>query len=110
GAEGRRKSFDFPPVDRARGEPIIAAMRPIAKAHNTSVARVALAWVLAKPFVTSVIIGARTIEQLDDNLEATKLKLSADEIGKLDELSAIAEDYPHWMISRFKDQRLPPVK
>ncbi|MBN9545661.1 MAG: aldo/keto reductase [Alphaproteobacteria bacterium] len=110
GAEGRRKNFDFPPVDRARGEPIIAAMRPIAKAHNTSVARVALAWVLSKPFVTSMIIGARTLEQLDDNLEATKLTLTADEIAKLDELSAIAEDYPHWMITRFKDQRLPVNK
>ena len=110
GAEGRRKSFDFPPVDRARGEPIVAAMRPIAKAHNTSVARVALAWILAKKFVTSVIIGARTIEQLDDNLEATKLKLSAGEIARLDELSAIAEDYPHWMISRFSTQRLPQDK
>ena len=108
GTEGRRKNFDFPPVDRARGEPIIAAMRPIAKAHDTSVARVALAWVLSKPFVTSVIIGARTTEQLDDNLEATKLKLTAEEIAKLDALSAIAEDYPHWMITRFKDQRLPP--
>jgi len=108
--EGRRKSFDFPPVDRAKGEPIIAAMRPIAKAHSTSVARVALAWVLAKPFVTSMIIGARTSEQLDDNLEATKLKLSADEIGRLDALSAITEDYPHWMISRFKNQRLPENK
>lgn len=110
GAEGRRKSFDFPPVDRTRGEPIIAAMRPIAKAHNTSVARVALAWVLSKSFVTSVIIGARTVEQLDDNLEATKLKLTAEEIGKLDEISAIGEDYPHWMISRFKNQRLPEEK
>jgi len=110
GAEGRRKNFDFPPVDRSRGEPIIAAMRPIAKAHNTSVARVALAWVLSKTFVTSVIIGARTVEQLDDNLEATKLKLTAEEIGKLDELSAIAEDYPHWMISRFKGQRIPEEK
>ena len=108
GTEGRRKNFDFPPVDRARGEPIIAAIRPIAKAHDTSVARVALAWVLSKPFVTSVIIGARTTEQLDDNLEATKLKLTAEEIAKLDALSAIAEDYPHWMITRFKDQRLPP--
>ena len=108
--EGRRKSFDFPPVDRGKGEPIIAAMRDIAKAHGTSVARVALAWVLAKPFVTSVIIGARTVEQLDDNLEATKLTLGADEMAKLDELSAIAEDYPHWMISRFKNQRLPENK
>ena len=108
--EGRRKSFDFPPVDRAKGEPIIAAMRTIARAHGTSVARVALAWVLSKSFVTSMIIGARTIEQLDDNLEATKLKLGAEEIDRLDELSAIAEDYPHWMISRFRNQRLPEAK
>ena len=107
GGDGRRKTFDFPPVDRDKGEPIIAAMREIAKAHDTSVARVALAWVLAKPFVTSMIIGARTIEQLDDNLEATRLKLNADEMTKLDALSAIAEDYPHWMISRFASQRLP---
>ena len=108
--DGRRKTFDFPPVDRGKGEPIITALRDIAKAHDTSAARVALAWVLAKPFVTSMIIGARTIEQLDDNLEATKLKLSADEMGKLDALSAIAEDYPHWMISRFASQRLPENK
>ena len=107
-AKAARKSFDFPPVDRGTRR---AASSPpcatIAKAHGTSVARVALAWVLAKPFVTSVIIGARTVEQLDDNLEATKLTLGADEMAKLDELSAIAEDYPHWMISRFKNQRLP---
>jgi aryl-alcohol dehydrogenase-like predicted oxidoreductase len=108
--EGRRKTFDFPPVDRGKGEPIITALREIAKAHDTSVARVALAWVLAKPFVTSMIIGARTIEQLDDNLEATKLKLSTDEMAKLDALSVIAEDYPHWMISRFASQRLPEMK
>jgi len=108
--EGRRKSFDFPPVDRAKGEPIIAAMRIIARAHGTSVARVALAWVLSKPFVTSMIIGARTSEQLDDNLEAAKLKLAGEEIARLDELSAIAEDYPHWMISRFRNQRLPDAK
>ena len=105
--EGRRKDFDFPPVDRGKGEPIITALREIAKAHGTSVARVALAWVLAKPFVTSMIIGARTVEQLDDNLEATKLKLGAEDMAKLDALSAIAEDYPHWMISRFASQRLP---
>jgi aryl-alcohol dehydrogenase-like predicted oxidoreductase len=108
--EGRRKTFDFPPVDRGKGEPIITALREIAKAHDTSVARVALAWVLAKPFVTSMIIGARTIEQLDDNLEATKLKLSTDEMAKLDALSAFAEDYPHWMISRFASQRLPEAR
>ena len=107
-AEGRRKNFDFPPLDKDKADRIVAAMRPIASAHGTSVARVALAYVLAKPWVTSVIIGARTEAQLDDNLEAVKLKLSAEEIAKLDEVSALAVEYPHWMLERQGQQRMPP--
>jgi aryl-alcohol dehydrogenase-like predicted oxidoreductase len=105
-AEGRRKTFDFPPIDKEKADALVAAMRPIAKAHDTSVARVAIAWVLAKPWVTSVIIGARTQAQLDDNLEATKLTLSADEMTKLDELSAQPLEYPFWMVERFRKMRL----
>ena len=107
-AEGRRKAFDFPPIDKAKADALVAAMRPIAKAHGTSVARVAIAWVLSKPWVTSVIIGARTQAQLDDNLEAAKLALGADETAKLDELSVQPLEYPHWMVERFRAQRLPP--
>jgi len=83
-------------------------MRPIAKAHNTSVARVALAYVLAKPWVTSVIIGARTEAQLDDNLAAGKLQLTKEEIAKLDELSKLPSEYPDWMLERQGQQRMPP--
>ena len=61
GPEGaRRASFDFPPVDQDRAWACVAAMREVAAAHGVSVARVALAWLLAKPHVTSVIIGAKT--------------------------------------------------
>jgi aryl-alcohol dehydrogenase-like predicted oxidoreductase len=89
-AEGaRRNNFDFPPVDKDRAWACVAAMREIGHAHDASVARVALAWLLAKPQVMSVIIGAKTIAQLDDNLAATQLTLSADEIAKLDEVSKL---------------------
>src|SRR3546814_15880824 len=62
-AEGRRVKFDFPPVDEARGQACIAALREVAAKHDTSVASVALAWILAKPFVMSVIIGAKRSEE-----------------------------------------------
>ena len=107
-AEGRRKNFDFPPIDKPKADRIVDAMRPIASAHGTSVARVALAYVLAKPWVTSVIIGARTEAQLDDNLEAGKVKLSADELAKLDAVSALALEYPQWMFDRQGSTRMPP--
>ncbi len=103
----RRATFDFPPVNRDRAWACVAEMRQIAEAHDTSVARVALAWVLAKPFVTSVIIGARSIEQLDDNLAATELTLTADEIAVLDKVSALPPEYPGWMFERQGGARVP---
>jgi aryl-alcohol dehydrogenase-like predicted oxidoreductase len=107
-AEGsRRTSFDFPPVDTARAWPCVAAMRTIGEAHGASVARVALAWLLAKSHVTSVIIGAKTMAQLDDNLLATDLVLAADEIAKLDEISALPAEYPGWMFERQGGSRRP---
>ena len=100
GPEGSRgASFDFPPVDRSRAAACLRALRPIAAAHDTSVARVALAWMLQKPHVTSVIIGAKSEQQLDDNLAATKLKLSAEELQALDDASALPPEYPGWMVA-----------
>ncbi len=72
-----------------------------------SVARVALAWVLSKPWVTTLIVGAKTVAQLDDNLEAAKLKLTPEELAKLDEISAPPVQYPHWMIARLNAMRIP---
>jgi aryl-alcohol dehydrogenase-like predicted oxidoreductase len=105
--QGRRTNFDFPPIDKARADAIVVAMRPIAKAHGVSVARVALAWVRQKPFVTSTIIGAKTLEQLNDNLEAVSLNLSPQDMALLDEVSAERTPYPHWMIKRNNATRVP---
>jgi aryl-alcohol dehydrogenase-like predicted oxidoreductase len=105
--EGRRASFDFPPVDKDRAWACVAAMREVGEKHGASVAEVALAYILAKPFVTSVIIGAKRIEQLDQNLAAVRLKLDADDLARLDEVSALAPEYPGWMLSRQGANRRP---
>lgn len=105
--EGRRANFNFPPVDEDRGWKCVAAMREIAEKHGASVATVALAWVLAKPFVMSVIIGAKLMEQLDQNLAATKLTLDADDIAKLDAVSELPSEYPGWMLERQGTGRIP---
>jgi len=105
--DARRTKFDFPPVDKERAWPIVDAMREIGKPKGVSPARVALAWALSKPFVTSVIIGVKTLEQLDDNIAASELTLSPDEIRRLDELSALAPEYPGWMVERQNMGRRP---
>ncbi|HEX4304154.1 MAG TPA: aldo/keto reductase [Rhizomicrobium sp.] len=111
GPEGaRRVVFDFPPVDKDRAWKCVDAMREIGDKHGVSVARVALAYVLAKPFVTTVIIGAKNMEQLNDNLDATKLSLSAEEIKALDEVSALPAEYPGWMVARQGSERRPQPK
>ena len=105
----RRSEFDFPIVDKERTWKILDVMAPIAKAHNCSSARISLAWLLTKPVVTSVIIGAKRIEQLQDNLAAVGLKLTEDEIKQLDEVSALPPEYPGWMLPFQNAARLEPV-
>ena len=104
-SDSRRVSFDFPPVNKERAWDVIDAMRPIAQAHQASVARVALAWLLHQPVVTSVIIGVKSIAQLDDNIAAVALRLSADELAALDKVSALPREYPGWMLERQSDTR-----
>jgi aryl-alcohol dehydrogenase-like predicted oxidoreductase len=99
GPEGaRRSSFDFPPVDRERLPRVLDALRSVADALHVSVARVALAWQLTRPFVTSVIIGAKSREQLMDNLGAVSVTLPPELCKKLDEASALPPEYPGWML------------
>jgi aryl-alcohol dehydrogenase-like predicted oxidoreductase len=81
-------------------------MRPIAKSHGVSVARVALAWLLHKEHVTSVIIGAKNTEQLQDNLAAAQLQLTREEMATLDKVSALPPEYPAWMVDRLSADRL----
>ena len=101
----RRTQFDFPPVDRPRAFDCVDAMRPIAQAHGVSVAQIALAWLLYQPQVTSVIIGAKRPDQLTDNLAATQVVLSADELSTLDAASRLPAEYPGWMLARQGEYR-----
>ena len=101
GAEGaRRANFDFPPVQKDRVFDIIDVLEPMAKEKGSSVAQLALAWLLHQPVVTSVIIGANKPEQLADNLLATEVKFSEAELLQLDEVSKLPGEYPGWMIER----------
>jgi aryl-alcohol dehydrogenase-like predicted oxidoreductase len=94
----RREQRAFPPVDEARGPKVVEAMRPIAEAHGVSVAQIALAWLLHQRHVTSVIVGAKRIDQLEDNLGAVDVVLSADELSTLDAVSKLPAEYPGWMM------------
>jgi aryl-alcohol dehydrogenase-like predicted oxidoreductase len=98
--EGRRLNFDFPPVNREKAYDIIDVMQEIAKAKNVSVAQVALSWVLHQPAVSTVIIGAKNPQQLDDNLKAIALSLDAAALQKLDAVSKLTPEYPGWMLER----------
>lgn len=98
--EGRRVSFDFPPIDKEKAFDIVEVMQQVADQKAVSVAQIALAWLLHQPVVTTIIIGATKQHQLTDNLAAVQVKLSADELKKLDAVSAIAAEYPGWMLER----------
>jgi aryl-alcohol dehydrogenase-like predicted oxidoreductase len=99
-ADGRRANFDFPPVDRGRLPGVLEGLRAVAAAHEASVARVALAWLLHQPAVTSVIVGANRPDQLADNLAAADLALTPEDLGLLDAASVLPREYPGWMIER----------
>jgi len=107
----RRTTFDFPVVDKQRAFQCVDAMRPLAQQHKVSVAQIALAWILSKPFVSTVIIGAKSMDQLRDNIAASRLQLTADEIKVLDEVSQLPPEYPGWMVA-FQGQfrAKPPFK
>jgi aryl-alcohol dehydrogenase-like predicted oxidoreductase len=98
-AGARRGAFDFPLIDKARAFKCVDAMRPMADARKVSVAQIALAWLLAKPFVTTVIIGAKSMDQLRDNIAATRVQLDDAEMKQLDEVSALPAEYPGWMLA-----------
>lgn len=104
-ADGRRASFDFPPVDKDRAHDAIEAMRGMAEARGASVAQIALAWLLHQEVVTSVIIGAKRADQLTDNIGATQVELSEDELARLDAVTRLPAEYPGWMLERQGEYR-----
>ena len=105
--DSRRDEFDFPPVNKEKAYEIIDVMADIAGQYNVSIAQVALAWLLKKPAVTSIIVGAKRNDQLLDNIAATRLQLSEEEMKKLDQISALASEYPGWMVERQMSGRFP---
>ncbi|AIQ30107.1 aldo/keto reductase [Paenibacillus sp. FSL P4-0081] len=107
--DSRRSAVDFPIVDKERAWNIIDKIKPIAEAHGTSIASVALAWLMTRPVVTSVLVGAKRLEQLEENLEAANLELTDDEIQHLDEVSTLPPEYPGWMVDYQKRDRLEPL-
>lgn len=98
--DSRRATFDFPPVNKEKAFDIIDVMQPIAQAKGISVAQLALAWLLHQPAVSSVIIGAKKREQLEDNLKAIEVNLTPEELQKLDDVSKLQPEYPGWMLER----------
>ena len=104
-ADSRRASFDFPPVNRERAWACVDVMRDIAQAHGVSVARVALAWLLHQPQVSTVIVGAKRPEQLADNIAATQLRLGAADLERIAAVSQLPPEDPGWMFERQGDYR-----
>jgi aryl-alcohol dehydrogenase-like predicted oxidoreductase len=100
-AEGsRRDTFDFPPINKDKTYDIIDVATEVGKQHHVSIAEVALAWVRQQKGVTSTIIGAKSIDQLNANIKSTELLLTDDDLKKLDEVSALPREYPAWMVER----------
>ena len=93
---GKGRGFNFLPIDREKGFSLIEHMRDIASRHNATVAQIALAWLLAKPYVSTILLGASKLSQLEDNLGAGNVTLSAEELAGLDKLTAPLPIYPHW--------------
>lgn len=105
--EGARlNQFKLPPIDIEKGYDVVDVLKQIGQNHGTSPAQVALAWMLTKPFISSVIIGANKMQQLEDNLGAAQLNLSAQEVEKLEALTAPQPLYPGWMQSMGWDAKV----
>ena len=109
-AEGRRVSFDFPPIDKERAYGVIDVMRRIAGEKGCTVPQVAIAWLLHQKAVTSVIVGAKRVDQLVDNLGAVDVTLSEADLAALDEVSRLPAEYPGWMIAMQTEYRAALLK
>ena len=99
-AGARRSGFNFPPIDEERGFDAVEALDALAQEKGASIPQLALAWLLAQPGVASVIIGANRMSQLEDNLKAVEVRLSAAELERLSAATQPASLYPQWMVER----------
>lgn len=104
GAGGRLEELDFPPIDRHRGEPLIEVLRTIAHRHGATPGQIAIAWLLHQPVVTSVILGAKSVEQLAQNVQATSIRLDDADLSALDSVSKLPVEYPGWLLDRSSER------
>ena len=102
--DNRFSGFDMLPFDKDHGFRVVEQMRAIAADHQASVAQVALAWLLAKQHVNSVLIGASKIHQLKDNLKAAELILDDTSVAQLDAATPLPPVYPNWQHAWQRDQ------
>ncbi len=105
GDGGRLTGFDIIPFDRERGYDLLDKLKTIADAHATTPAQVSIAWLLTRPAVTSVLIGASKLSQLENNLKAAELTLSRHELDLLDESTRPTANYPNWFNATIFDQQ-----
>ncbi|MBM2576405.1 aldo/keto reductase [Jannaschia sp. Os4] len=108
--EGRRADFDFPPVDKERAYDIIDALEKVATRRDCTVAQAALAWLLHQPVVTSVLVGAKRVEQLEDNVGATRVTLEREDLDDLDAVSELKPEYPGWMFETQNASRMAEIE
>jgi aryl-alcohol dehydrogenase-like predicted oxidoreductase len=103
--ENRLSGFDFLPYDKDLGFKLVDRLRELGRKHDASVAQISLAWLLAKPVVSSIILGATKPHQLEDNLKSIDLKLSQSEVAELDAMTAPAPLYPNWFNAMTTDEK-----
>jgi len=103
GDGGRLSAVDFIPRDKEKSYDAVDRLRTIASAHGASIAQTALAWLVSKPAVSSILLGANKVAQLEDNLKAADIRLSAEQLADLDLLTAPAMPYPNWFAARVTD-------
>jgi aryl-alcohol dehydrogenase-like predicted oxidoreductase len=104
GDGGRQTELDFPPIDRTRGEPLIEVLQSVAKKHDCNPAQIAIAWLLKRTFVSTVIIGAKRVEQLRENVKAADIVLDDEDMTQLDAVSRLPLEYPGWSLQGFSNR------
>jgi aryl-alcohol dehydrogenase-like predicted oxidoreductase len=102
--DNRYSGFDILPFDKELGFKLVEQMRSIAAAHDASVSQVAISWLLSRDAVSSVLLGATKLHQLEDNLAATDVALTTAEIATLDAATSLSPVYPNWFIDKLTDQ------
>ena len=98
GGDGRLKELNFPPINRQRGEPLLKILQAIADKYAATPGQIAIAWLLHQPVVTTVILGAKNVGQLNENIQATLIKLDEVDLFKLNTVSKLPGEYPGWLL------------